>query len=55
MRRGQRALWGMATDEIVEGLWYVGHLLGEEQRAMDELELLLPGSTAPYAAGRRLP
>ncbi|GGU25263.1 (2Fe-2S)-binding protein [Streptomyces lavendofoliae] len=50
MRRGKRALWGMATDEIVEGLWYVGHLLGEEPRAMAELGLLLPGSGAarPY-------
>ncbi|MEU1127251.1 (2Fe-2S)-binding protein [Streptomyces sp. NPDC005899] len=48
MRRGRRALWGMATDEIVEGLWYVAHLLGEERRAMTELELLLPGTTEPY-------
>ncbi|WP_299539034.1 (2Fe-2S)-binding protein [uncultured Streptomyces sp.] len=55
MRRGKRALWGMATDEIVEGLWYVAHLLGEERRAMSELELLLPGTTKPYvgAAGFR--
>ncbi|GAA2247643.1 hypothetical protein GCM10010145_13490 [Streptomyces ruber] len=49
MRRRGRALWGMATDEIVEGLWYVAHLLGEEERAMRELELLLPGATKPYA------
>ncbi|MFJ9059415.1 MULTISPECIES: (2Fe-2S)-binding protein [unclassified Streptomyces] len=48
MRRGKRALWGMATDEIVEGLWYIAHLLGEEGRAMRELELLLPGTTKPY-------
>jgi hypothetical protein len=48
MRRGKRALWGMATDEIVEGLWYVAHLLGEEQRAVVELEQLLPGTTKPY-------
>ncbi|MEU4348391.1 (2Fe-2S)-binding protein [Streptomyces sp. NPDC023838] len=48
MRRGRRALWGMATDEVVEGLWYVAALLGEERRAMAELELLLPGSTKPY-------
>ncbi|MEU0136207.1 (2Fe-2S)-binding protein [Streptomyces sp. NPDC006296] len=48
MRRGKRALWGMATDEIVEGLWYVAHLLGEEGRAMRELEQLLPGTTKPY-------
>ncbi|MCX5386382.1 (2Fe-2S)-binding protein [Streptomyces sp. NBC_00083] len=48
MRRGKRALWGMATDEIVEGLWYVGALLGEESRAMAELDALLPGTTKPY-------
>lgn len=51
MRRGRRALWGMATDEIVEGLWYVAALLGEEPRAMGELERLLPGSTKPYVGG----
>ncbi|MGW0736084.1 (2Fe-2S)-binding protein [Streptomyces sp. NPDC002851] len=48
MRRGPRAMWGMATDEIVEGLWYVAHLLGEERRAMADLEALLPGATKPY-------
>ncbi|WP_244212010.1 (2Fe-2S)-binding protein, partial [Streptomyces angustmyceticus] len=47
-RRGPRALWGMASDEIAEGLWHVGHLLGEEQRAVAALQLLLPGATAPY-------
>jgi hypothetical protein len=52
MRRGNRARWGMATDEITEGLWHVGRLLGahEEQRAVRELKLLLPGTTAPYTA-----
>ncbi|MEU1850625.1 (2Fe-2S)-binding protein [Streptomyces sp. NPDC019990] len=50
MRRRGRALWGMATDEIVEGLWYVARLFGEieERRATRELELLLPGATKPY-------
>ncbi|MCX4670893.1 (2Fe-2S)-binding protein [Streptomyces sp. NBC_01381] len=48
MRRRSRALWSVATDEIVEGLWYIAHLLGEEQRATQELELLLPGATKPY-------
>ncbi|MEW2396223.1 (2Fe-2S)-binding protein [Streptomyces sp. NPDC046862] len=48
MRRRGRALWGMATDEVVEGLWYVAQLLGEEERARRELELLLPGTTKPY-------
>ncbi|MGW2565053.1 (2Fe-2S)-binding protein [Streptomyces sp. NPDC001537] len=49
MRRRGRALWGMATDEVVEGLWYVAQLLGEEPRAVRELEALLPGTTKPYA------
>ncbi|MFJ5549507.1 (2Fe-2S)-binding protein [Streptomyces sp. NPDC093225] len=48
MRRGRRALWGMVTDEVVEGLWYVAGVLGEEVRAREELDLLLPGATAPY-------
>jgi hypothetical protein len=48
MRRRGRALWGMATDEVVEGLDHVGLLLGEQERARRELELLLPGATEPY-------
>ncbi|MFJ9559055.1 (2Fe-2S)-binding protein [Streptomyces fuscichromogenes] len=48
MRRRGRALWGMATDEVVEGLWYVAGQLGEEARAIRELEQLLPGATRPY-------
>ncbi|TXS57951.1 (2Fe-2S)-binding protein [Streptomyces sp. t39] len=48
MRRRGRALWGMATDEVVEGLWYIAHLLGEERRGVTELERLFPGTTAPY-------
>lgn len=49
MRRRGRALWGMATDEVVEGLWYVARPLGEEPRAVREPEALLPGTTKPYA------
>ncbi|MFC9926069.1 (2Fe-2S)-binding protein [Streptomyces sp. NPDC127190] len=57
MRRRGRALWGMVTDEVVEGLWYVARMLGEEERAVRELELLLPGATRPYAgaAAFRMP
>ncbi|MFG2754127.1 (2Fe-2S)-binding protein [Streptomyces xanthophaeus] len=51
MRRGRRALWGMVTDDVVEGLWYIGQLLGEEQRVRAELAELLPGSTAPFTGG----
>ncbi|MEV7323620.1 (2Fe-2S)-binding protein [Streptomyces sp. NPDC093970] len=57
MRRRGRALWGMATDEVVEGLWYVAGLLGDEERAVRELERLLPGATRPYvgSAAFRMP
>ncbi|GAB2921904.1 (2Fe-2S)-binding protein [Streptomyces mayteni] len=51
MRRRRRALWGVATDEMVEALWYLGHQFGEEERAIEEAGLLLPGSTAPYSGG----
>ncbi|MDX3311341.1 (2Fe-2S)-binding protein [Streptomyces sp. NPDC054884] len=49
-RRRGRALWGMVTDEIVEGLCYVAERLGpdEHERARRELELLLPGATRPF-------
>ncbi|WP_062214168.1 (2Fe-2S)-binding protein [Streptomyces sp. NBRC 109706] len=50
MRRRARALWGVATDELAESLWYFGHLLNEEERAVRELGLLLPGNTAPFRA-----
>ncbi|GAB2588706.1 (2Fe-2S)-binding protein [Streptomyces capparidis] len=48
MRRGPRALWGMATDELVEGLLYLGHLFGDEERAAADLAALLPGRTPPF-------
>ncbi|MBW1596137.1 (2Fe-2S)-binding protein [Streptomyces sp. JJ38] len=51
MRRGPRALWGTAADEITEGLWYIGKLMGEEQRAVEAAETLLPGPAAPYPCG----
>ncbi|MEU8826650.1 (2Fe-2S)-binding protein [Streptomyces sp. NPDC048636] len=51
MRRGSRALWRMAADEITEGLWHVGGLLGEERRAVGELTALLPGPGDLYPAG----
>ncbi|MFD7921708.1 (2Fe-2S)-binding protein [Streptomyces sp. NPDC059740] len=51
LRRGPRGLWAMVTDEIVEGLWYTGHLLGEEARAKAELARLLPGTVQPFVGG----
>ncbi|WP_405004084.1 (2Fe-2S)-binding protein [Kitasatospora purpeofusca] len=44
VRRGPRTLWAMATDAVIEGLWYAGSLLGEEERARTELAALFaPG------------
>ncbi|MEY9967668.1 hypothetical protein ABIA33_005741 [Streptacidiphilus sp. MAP12-16] len=53
VRRGPRALWGMAGDDLVSGLWYLGRTLGEEQRAVHAAESLLPGpgGTGPFPDG----
>ncbi|MGW4382801.1 iron-sulfur protein [Kitasatospora sp. NPDC004531] len=63
VRRGPRTLWALATDDVVDGLWYLSTLLDEEPRAVAELTALLPGgaSGAPFvgtpgfrgSAGRR--
>ncbi|WP_371478438.1 (2Fe-2S)-binding protein [Kitasatospora sp. NBC_00315] len=55
LKRGPRALWGMATDDLVSGIWYLGRMRGEEDRAVREATALLPGDTAPFpgAAGFR--
>lgn len=50
MRRGPHAMWRTATDEIAEGLHYIGQLLGQEQRARAALAVLLPGGTPPFDA-----
>jgi hypothetical protein len=42
-------MWGIATDEVTEGLWRIGALLGAEDRVVSQLDALLPGFTAPYA------
>lgn len=51
LRRGPWALWGMATDQLVSGLWYLGRLLGDEDRGAAEAQRLLPGDTPPFAGG----
>ncbi|MEU7550917.1 (2Fe-2S)-binding protein [Streptomyces sp. NPDC044571] len=58
LRRGPRALWGMVTDELASGLWYLGRMLGEEERAVRAADRVLPGDTPPFpgaAAFRSLP
>lgn len=51
VRRGPRALWGMAADDLVSALWYLGRALGEEERAVREATALLPGDTPPLTSG----
>ncbi|GHB09068.1 MULTISPECIES: (2Fe-2S)-binding protein [Streptomyces] len=51
VRRGPRALWGMVEDDLVSGIWYVGRMLGEEERAVAAAGRLLPGPVSPYPAG----
>jgi hypothetical protein len=47
LKRGDRALWGMVTDDLASGIWYLGRMLGEEERAVAWAARLLPGGTAP--------
>jgi hypothetical protein len=51
LRRGPHGMWAMATDALVEGLWYVGASLGQERRAVAELGALLPGGLRPFRGG----
>lgn len=58
LKRGDRALWGMVTDDLASGIWHLGRTLGEEERAVAAASAVLPGGTPPLpgaAAFRRLP
>lgn len=58
LKRGPHALWGMVTDDLASGIWYLGRMLGEEDAAIRAATALLPGDTPPFpgaAAFRRLP
>ncbi|GGQ50134.1 (2Fe-2S)-binding protein [Kitasatospora griseola] len=48
VRRGPRALWGMATDDLVSGIQYLGRMLGEEDRAVAVATALVPAGTPPW-------
>ncbi|MBT2478869.1 iron-sulfur protein [Streptomyces sp. ISL-94] len=50
-RRGPRALWGMAADDLVSGIWYLGRMLGQEERAVSAATDLLPTAMAPFPGG----
>jgi hypothetical protein len=47
-RRGPRACWGMATDDLASAIWYLGRVRGEEAHAVREAEAVLPGATPPF-------
>lgn len=49
-RRGPRALWGMAGDDLLSGIWTLGRTLGDEERAVRRATEVLPRAIAPYPA-----
>ncbi|WP_442816687.1 iron-sulfur protein [Streptomyces sp. NBC_01304] len=51
MRRGPRAQWGMVGDDLVSGIWYLGRMLGQEERSVRAATELLPSGIAPFPAG----
>lgn len=51
VRRGPRALWGMAGDDLVSGIWYLGRVFGDEERGVRQAAALLPEATPPFPAG----
>ncbi|MFE5915157.1 (2Fe-2S)-binding protein [Streptomyces wedmorensis] len=51
VRRRDRALWGMVTDDLVSGIWYLGRTLGQEDRAVREATDVLPTAIGPFPGG----
>ncbi|WP_405825234.1 (2Fe-2S)-binding protein [Streptomyces sp. NBC_01390] len=50
-RRGSRALWGLVSDDLVSGIWYLGRVLGREDDAVRAAGELLPSAVSPYPGG----
>ncbi len=51
MRRGPRAQWGMVSDDLVSGIWYLGRMLGQEEQSVRAATALLPAPIAPFPSG----
>ncbi|MDQ0779380.1 hypothetical protein QF026_007846 [Streptomyces aurantiacus] len=51
IRRGPRALWGLVTDDLVSGIWYLGRMLGREPDAVRAATALLPSAVPPFPGG----
>ncbi|GHH00264.1 (2Fe-2S)-binding protein [Streptomyces lanatus] len=50
-RRRSRALWGMVSDDLVSGIWYLGRMLDREDDAVRAASRLLPTAVSPYPSG----
>ncbi|KOG42604.1 (2Fe-2S)-binding protein [Streptomyces resistomycificus] len=51
VRRGARTLWGMVSDDLVSGIWYLGRMLGQEGDALRAATEVLPAPVPPYPTG----
>ncbi|WP_338899922.1 (2Fe-2S)-binding protein [Streptomyces sp. TG1A-60] len=51
VRRGSRALWGLVSDDLVSGLWYLGRMLGDEDAGVRAASAVLPTARAPFPGG----
>ncbi|TQE36083.1 (2Fe-2S)-binding protein [Streptomyces ipomoeae] len=51
VRRGSRALWGMVSDDLVSGLWYLGRMLGDEAAGVRAATEVLPTARQPFPGG----
>lgn len=51
VRRGPRALWGLVADDLISGIWYLGRVRDEEERAVRAATALLPDSVPPLPGG----
>lgn len=51
VRRGARALWGMVADDLVSGIWYLGRMVDQEERAVRSATQLFPTAVRPFPGG----
>jgi hypothetical protein len=51
VRRGSRALWGLVSDDLVSGLWYLGRVRGDEAAGVRAASAVLPTAHAPFPGG----
>ncbi|MGP4046123.1 (2Fe-2S)-binding protein [Streptomyces sp. 2A115] len=51
VRRGPRTLWGLVSDDLVSGIWYLGRVLGQESDAVRAATALLPSAVPPFPGG----